>query len=307
MRRNFGKYRSRLATIAESKQPEKIEKVEGGSLKTGGAVEPEGGSVEIGGAPPGGNATGGSLKTGGSVASGGAIFNPGGAQPLSMFRVRKPTVPFEFANHQHVSSYLNKIGNDTYHQIQSGAAYIAGEVDRNVHHPIIKHRHLQSAPLGKYQRILNSSRDALVKKIKLDPDLRNALSDSIHAAHKGGLVDMRHDHFNSFGGGINLDLDEAVDAGIEIYDKAVNPAYQLNKALDSFEEMGPLDKAFSSPRHFAKASLNGYAGNFRLWSAYGKASAMAPVIGPVIAVPTLGAANAMEGYAQGLDVVNKRL
>ena len=84
---------------------------------------------------------------------------------------------------------------------------------------------------------------------------------------------MDKHHYNAIGGGLF-----SFDNAMSFVDKAAqmaDPISQLEKAKGDFDSVGPLDKAFSSPRHFAKAALHGYAGNWRVGSAYSKASSIA--------------------------------
>ena len=87
-----------------------------------------------------------------------------------------------------------------YKHVQSAAAYIAGKHDNRNHHPILAHRHIQTQHTSKFNRIMNHSRDQLIAKMKYDPHLREALSNSIHAAHIGGHLDMTR------GGGFGAQL-----------------------------------------------------------------------------------------------------
>ena len=194
--------------------------------------------------------------------------------------------------------------NYEYKHVQSAAAYIADAHHHLKHHPILAHPHLQSQPTGKYVRIMNSDRDALVKKMKYDPQLRDALSNSVHAAHEGGHIDFRPKHMHSLGGGFSFsDVTDFVQ-------KVADLVKEMEHAKEDFDAVGPLDKAFSSPRHFAKAALHGYAGNWRAHSAYAKATAAGLAIVPGTQVAAAGmvpAAVGMDEIAEGLDALNDEI
>lgn len=295
MSKRFGKYTSRLR-IPAKKAPVEVDQTEVDKIienvpednKKGSPLEVTGGGVAVGG----GVASGGGIKTGGGVASGGGI-TVGGALAVSM-----PKIPFEFANHDHASRMLDNLNDYAFKHVQSAAAYIAGKHDNRKHHPIFAHRHVQTQHPSKYARIMNNTKQGLISAMKYDPHLREALSNSVHAAHVGGHLDMRPHHMNSLGGGIDFG-----SIGKMIKNVA-DPIEELQAAKDDFDKVGPLDKVFSSPRHFAKAALHGYAGNMRAHSAYGKAVSLGI---PVVAPGMLPAATAMHEVADGLDAVNKTI
>ena len=65
------------------------------------------------------------------------------------------------------------------------------------------------APTSKYERIMKHSRDQLAKRMQHDPELRDALANSVHAAHVGGYLDMRpshHKYIGHQGGGLSFDI-----------------------------------------------------------------------------------------------------
>ena len=137
--------------------------------------------------------------------------------------------------------------------------------------------------------------------MKYDPHLRETLSNSVHAAHEGGNIDMRPAHINSIDGGLSFNDFTSFVKNVG------DPISEAKAAKAPYDAMRPLDKVFSSPRHFAKAALHGYAGNFRAASAYEKATTIVPGMGQVLAPMVLPAAVAMDEVAEGIDMANDEI
>ena len=144
---------------------------------------------------------------------------------------------------------------------------------------------MRTAPDHVYSKLSHiPSRDALKKAVRMNPHMREALSNSMYSAHKGGTLDMTKAHYDAIhtsGGGLSWgSVGSALKTG---FDKAIslgNPIDEAGKAVDSFGKVD-IEHAFDSPHNFAKAAVQGYAGNMHAWSAYGKASALIPGVGEV--------------------------
>ena len=106
-----------------------------------------------------------------------------------------------------------------------------------------------------------------------------------------------HTHaIHSAGGGFDFNTAKT------LFNKAVslgNPITEAGKAVDSYGKVD-VANAFDSPHHFAKAAVQGYAGNMHAWSAYGKASALIPGVGEVepVAVAMGIGANKLDSLAE---------
>ena len=113
------------------------------------------------------------------------------------------------------------------------------------------------------------------------------------------MVTAHHKAIHTAGGG--FDFIGAVKTG---FNKAVelgNPITEAGKAVDSFGKVD-IEHAFDSPTHFAKAAVQGYAGNMHAWSAYGKTSALIPGVGEVepVAVAMGAAGDQLDDLAESI-------
>lgn len=324
MQRNFGKYKSRLkqmATKPAAKSSQGGSVSAGGSLRTGGSVS--GGSVNAGGSVSGGSVNaGGSLRTGGSVgdvfdsvvgvvdkaargvAAVGKIIEAGqksadrakeqrqGGSLLELNRV-KPHLPFSFFDHRHAADVITSMTDHEYHSLQSGAAHLADIHDHAFHAPILHHRPLITAPMHKFHKIVKTPREGLIKAMQHDPHLRDAISNSMQAAHHHGATPLHAVHYAHIpekprqGGGLT-DM-------IDTIGKLANPIDELGRGVRSYNKVD-LEHTFDNPQMFARNAVHGYAGNMHMWSAYGKASVFAPVVGQVLA-PSIEPVAIAEGEA----------
>lgn len=294
-RKKFGRYSSRL-------------KKKAGSVSIGGGVAVAG-SIKTGG----GVAVAGSIKTGGGVSVGGGIddvidgftktadkigkaanavvpiFEAGAKAVGSVRKISKgggfvhtkPRIPFDFRNAEHVQHTIDKLTNEQLHHVRSAAAFISGDHDKSRHHIILNHRHVRTAPEHIFRKLSTLDRAGLKKAVRMNPHMREALSNSMYSAHKGGNLDMTHAHkqaIHSAGGGFDF-----IGGAKTMFNKAMslgNPIEEAGKAVDSFGKVD-IEHAFDSPHNFAKAAVQGYAGNMHAWSAYGKTAALIPGVGEV--------------------------
>ena len=81
---------------------------------------------------------------------------------------------------------------------------------------------------------------------------------------------------------------------------------ELDKGIRSYGKVD-LAHTFDNPHSFAKNAVQGYAGNMHMWSAYGKASVFAPVVGQVLAPEIEPVAMAMGAGADELDTMAEEI
>ena len=250
----------------------------GGGIRTAGSVS-TGGGIRTAGSV----STGGGIQTAGSVSTGGGLFDTIPEYVNNYL----PRMPFEFMNHKHAHDFIHDLTDYGYKHIQSAAATIIGKHNVNDHHPILHHRFMQSAPTGKYLRIMNHDRDRLSNKMQTDHELRDALANSVHAAHTGGYLDFRNVHYKHIAGSVGDDDQEQPklenfgprrDRGLLgiatqfAMGKPEKKQDAVELSRDQFDQVN-WDKMAQSPQDFMKGALHGYSGNWYAQSAYAEDSA----------------------------------
>lgn len=173
--------------------------------------------------------------------------------------------------------------------IKSAAAHRLGQW-RPGHHPILYHRVLQHIPGKHLEHIMNANKQSLAKSLhdehaKGGNQMRKALEGVVHSVHAGGALNLA-----KFGRFVN---------------EIANPVASAKHAINDFRQVSDNPrKMFSSPKEFARGSLNLYGANWRVGQAKLQTlNAMAPeftgIIAPATGLHKLVAEN-VEGLAKTL-------
>ena len=185
--------------------------------------------------------------------------------------------------HPDIMKMSRGLSDYAHRHVKAAAAHILGQTHIGPH--IGHHAKMMNTHAHHYHAILNSTKQELQNKIKQHPDFKQAVSDAMHSAEKGGAISFKHET----GGG----LSDIVNAAKNI----ANPIKEANAAKDQYDQ---IDLHDHSVKGMAHNTLHAYSGNFHVGSAYMKASAIAA---PAFAGAFLPASEGFSGVSKGLDAV----
>ena len=178
---------------------------------------------------------------------------------------------------------ISEITHHGFRHLKAAAAHVLGEA-HDV--PILRSHHQVNAASHHFRRILNSSKADLQKAVGQNPQLRDAVSDAMHIAEKGGGIQWHHE----VGGGFS----DIVKVARQIGD----PIKEVAKAKGAYDE---IDMHDWSARGMLKNYVTGVAGNAHVAAAHMKAANIASMgLGSAELLP---ASNAFGAVGDGLQSV----
>ena len=187
-------------------------------------------------------------------------------------------------HHGLVDSASRGMSDYAYKHIQSAAAHILN-IKHDGHH-IFSHKKNVNAKLHHFHEILGSSKRTVQQKIKQHSGFKQAVSDAMHSAEKGGAIDFKHE--------VGAGLSDVVNFATNL----ANPIKEAKAAKDQYDQ---IDLHDVSARGVTKNALHAYSGNFHVGSAYMKGSALAA---PAFSGAFVPASEGFRGISESLDAVN---
>ena len=208
-------------------------------------------------------------------------------------------------------------------EIHRNANQLIKEASKAVYHPHqhdpqdiidVAQKHIGSAPHFA-QSLLGSMVHEIPKHYNFAPlplttrfsDKRaNYMGHAMKVRHTFGTDDHAKTHHHRVAGALDF---KQVFSDTKTLAEGFNPADSAGKAMDSFNKINLHN---TTARGIAKNALHGYAGNLRAHAAYAQTYAlmMTPAVALGAAVPMAGFAatgQALRGYADGVDAVNRRI
>ena len=186
--------------------------------------------------------------------------------------------------HPDIMKLSRGMSHYAHQHVKAAAAHILGKAHSGPH--IGHHMKQMNAHAHHYHQILNSTEHGLRAKIHQDPGFKQAVSDVMHSAEKGGAISFKHET----GGGLG-------SAAVHVAKNIANPIKEAQAAKSQYDQIDLHDTSAGGMAHNA---LHAYSGNFHVGSAAMKASAIAA---PAFAGAFLPASEGFAGVSRGLDAV----
>ena len=155
-------------------------------------------------------------------------------------------------HHPLVKSASKGMSDYAYRHIQAAAAHILGKKHNGPH--IISHAKNVTAKLHHFHEILGSSKQHMQQKINQHSGYKQAVSDAMHSAEKGGGIHFEHE----VGAGLGRTLEDVAEDFGDVKQEAV-------EAKHSYDKINLRDTSVSG---MAKNTTSAYSGNFHVAAGY---------------------------------------
>ena len=167
-------------------------------------------------------------------------------------------------SHPYLESFQDGVSEHGMDYLKSAAAHVLNEHHHHDGPPILYHHHNVKADTRHFNRILHSTKNELHKAMRGNPLLKEAVSDAMHVAEKGGGIHWEHET----GGALEPDETHVPEADDDSELDVATAAKALWKLADPIEEgrktvktANKIDLHDWSARGIAKNTLYGYSTN----------------------------------------------
>ena len=207
-------------------------------------------------------------------------------------------------------------------QIRDNARLALSEAHKSIQHPLEHHpedlireaqKHIESAPhiaheIVSHARFLPDKLDFVRRRVstRFGDKSHDYMAHAYKVKQMFGFDSHAKTHHRRVAGA--LDFKSIFDDTQELA-TGFNPADSAGAAMDSFNKINLHN---TSARGIARNALHGYAGNLRAHAAYAQTTGLmlTPAVAVGAAIPMAGLAatgQALRGYADGVDAVNRRI
>jgi len=167
----------------------------------------------------------------------------------------------ESALHPHLGKIVHGISDYGHEHLKSAAAHILQEPHDGP--PVLHHNHVVKSAHRHFRTMMHSSKAELQRAVEKNPLFRDAVSDAMHVAQKGGAIHWKHE----VGGSLDTVMKVA-----NVAKQVGDPVTEAGKTKDSYDKVNLNDW---SAKGVAKNTFHGYSGNFHAAATHMKAANIA--------------------------------